>query len=340
LAGITGRRRAVAVVNGTAALQVCFVLAGVQPGDEVMCPSLTFVATANAIRHCGATPHFIDVCPRRMGLSPAALESRLKKIAVVGPGGVVNRETGNRIAAVCVMHCFGHPADLNGIRQACDAYGIPLIEDAAESLGSTYQGKPTGDHGMLTAVSFNGNKILTTGGGGAILTDDESLADAAKHLTTTAKVPHPYEFTHDEVGWNYRLPNLNAALGLAQLEILEQLVDAKRDLADRYRAAFQSVDGVEFFDEPDDCRSNYWLNTLVLDDDDLAIRNEALDRLNGAGLQSRPIWRPMHSLEIYRSSPRGAMDVTESLYRRVINIPSSAILSPGWAGRVAEADLL
>ncbi len=331
LASMTGCARAVATVNGTAALQVCLHLAGVRRDDEVITPSLTFVATANAITHCGGIPHFVDVSRTRLSICPEALRARLQQITVAGPNGPVNRQTGRRIAAVCLMHCLGHPADLDAIVEVCAEYDIPLVEDAAESLGSTYRGKHTGRFGRLAAVSFNGNKILTTGGGGAILTDDNALADQAKHLTTTAKVPHAWEFQHDMVGWNYRMPNINAALGVAQIEVLPQLIAAKRALAERYRASFEECsDLADFLCEPSDSHSNYWLNTLILTRAYQSSRDDLLERLNGAGYQCRPLWNPMHKLPMYQNAPQGPLEQTEELCRRVINIPSSADLAPSW----------
>ncbi len=328
LARSTGCARAVATVNGTAALQVCLNLAGVERDDEVIAPSLTFVATANAIAHCGAVPHFVDVSTARLSICPQALKTRLEEITVAGPRGPVNRQTGRRIAALCLMHCLGHPADLDAIVEICAQYDIPLVEDAAESLGSTYRGKHTGRFGKLAAVSFNGNKILTTGGGGAILTDDAELADRAKHLTTTAKVPHAWEFQHDAIGWNYRMPNINAALGLAQLQILPQLLAAKRAVAERYQASFAELSGVaEFLCEPSDSCSNYWLNALVLSADHESSRDELLKQLNSAGYQCRPLWQPMHYLPMYVDCPSGPLAMTENLCRRLINIPSSADLA-------------
>lgn len=332
LAEKTGCRRVVATVNGTTALEVCLKLAGVCRNDEVLCPSLTFVATANAISHCSAIPHFIDVCPVRFSISASALATRLEEIALVTKNGTINRETGRRIGALCVMHCFGHPAALSDLLTVSSKFQIPLIEDAAESLGSTYQLKHTGRFGLLSATSFNGNKILTTGGGGAVLTEDVELADRARHLTSTAKLPHAYEFRHDEIGWNYRLPNLNAALGLAQLEILEQVVSAKRHLAESYRQHLELIDGIEMMREPGDSVSNYWLNAIILPETGTVdLRNEVLDVLNGSGIQSRPIWVPMHMLEMYNACPRGSLVVSESLYRRVVNIPSSPELCPAWS---------
>jgi perosamine synthetase len=326
----TGCKHAVATVNGTAALQVCLHLAGVRPGDEVICPSLTFVATANAIAHCSAVPHFVDVSEERLSIDPVQLESRLREVLAGGPDGPRNRRTGRRVAAVCVMHCFGHPADLHALLRVCRQYEIPLIEDAAESLGSIYDGQHTGCFGRLAAVSFNGNKIITTGGGGAVLTNDEGLAELAKHLTTTGKVPHAWEFNHDCVAWNYRMPNINAALGLAQLEILPQLLTAKRKLAERYRDCFADLSEAHLVTEPVDSRSNYWLNCILLAESGCAARDRVLTALDAAGFQARPVWKPMHYLPMYRDCPRGPLSVTESIYRRAVNLPSSADLSPGW----------
>ncbi|QDT12264.1 LegC family aminotransferase [Planctomycetes bacterium K23_9] len=336
LAKATGCQRAVATVNGTAALEVCFHITGVREGDEVICPSLSFVATANAISHCQAVPHFVDVSESRLSICPDALRSRLSKVAKSGADGTVNRETGRRISAICLMHCFGHPGELDDIVEICKKYDIPFIEDAAESLGSYYQGKHTGRFGKVSAVSFNGNKIITTGGGGAILTDDHELADRAKHLTTTAKVPHKWEFRHDEIAWNFRMPNVNAALGAAQLEVLPKLLNAKRELAGLYAEQFSQVDGVQMLAEPADCRSNHWLNCLMLDPNHGSARDSLLESLNRAGYQCRPVWQPMHQLDMYSGCPRGPVDQTESISRRAINIPSSADLAPGWLAEAAE----
>jgi perosamine synthetase len=323
LAKFTGARRAIAVVNGTAALHVCLHLAGVEAGDEVICPSLSFVATANAVSHAGAVPHFVDVSPGNLGLCPQALESRLKEIGRPIRGGLENRQTGRRIGAVVLMHCFGHPGSILQISGICERFSIPLVEDAAESLGSFYRGKHTGTFGLLSAVSFNGNKILTTGGGGAILTDNEILADRAKHLTTTAKLPHRWEFQHDSIAWNYRLPNINAALGLSQLEIITELLHAKRELAERYKNAFRDVAGVSFVTEQSETRSNYWLNAIRLDSNGRVSRDQVLSALNDANYQSRPLWQPLHRLPMYTNCPRTDLNNTESLYEQIINIPSS-----------------
>jgi perosamine synthetase len=327
LAQVTGAKRAVAVVNGTAALEICFRLAGVQAGEEVLCPSLTFVATANAISHCGAIPHFVDVTTDRLSICPEALRSHLKTIAKLDSAGrTINRDTGRPIAALCLMHCFGHPGEIDEIVAICDEFKLLFIEDAAESLGSYYNSKHTGRFSRLAAISFNGNKIVTTGGGGAILSDDEELADLAKHVTSTAKIPHAWEFHHDYVAWNFRMPNLNAALGVSQLEILPDILGWKRQLADRYADAFGDLAGVKFVGEPSDCRSNFWLNAVRLEGASLEDRNEVLKVLNEAGYQSRPIWEPMHQLGIYTHCPRAELPRTEQLKSEIVNIPSSADL--------------
>ncbi len=321
---VTGAKRAIAVVNGTAALHACFRLAGVGSGDEVMSPALTFIATTNAIAYCGAIPHFIDSSLTTLGMDPRALAGRLDAVAERTAAGTINRETGRRIAAVAPMHTFGHPVELDEIAAIAREWGIALVEDAAESLGSTYKGAPVGSKARLAALSFNGNKIVTTGGGGAILTDDEDLGRRAKHLTTTAKLPHKWAFIHDEVGFNYRLPNLNAALGCAQLEQLGGFLASKRKLAAAYDRAFAEVPGVRFAREPKDTASNYWLNAILLDESCAVRRDELLTALNEAGFGARPAWTLMHRLPMYAQSPRGQLGRAESIERRLINLPSSA----------------
>ena len=327
LAKVTGAKRAIAVVNGTAALEICFRLAGVKAGDEVICPSLTFVATANAISHCGATPHFVDVSTERLSICPESLRSHLKRISKVDESGrTLNRETGRPISALCLMHCFGHPGEIDQLTSICNEFNLLFIEDAAESLGSYYKSKHTGRFGKLAAISFNGNKIVTTGGGGAILSDDDHLADLAKHVTSTAKVPSAWEFHHDHIAWNFRMPNLNAALGVAQLDILREILTWKRELANRYASIFAAVPEVGFVTEPSDSVSNYWLNAIRLPGKSLEIRNSVLKILNDAGFQSRPIWEPMHQLPIYAHCPRSDLRRTEALKCEIINLPSSAFL--------------
>jgi perosamine synthetase len=324
LAEVTGARRAVAVVNGTAALHTCFRLAGVEPGDEVISPALTFIATTNAIVYCGASPHFVDSSFKTLGMDAQALGARLDAIAQRGPEGTTNRETGRRIAAIVPMHTFGHPVDMDEIVAIARHWNVPVVEDAAESLGSTYKGHAVGSQARLAALSFNGNKIVTTGGGGAILTNDEELGRRAKHITTTAKLPHKWAFVHDEIGFNYRLPNLNAALGCAQLEQLDGFLASKRRLAAAYDRAFAGVPGVAFAREPEGTTSNYWLNAILLDEAHADQRDEVLAVLNDAGFGARPAWTLMHRLPMFAANPRGDLRVAESIERRLINLPSSA----------------
>ncbi|MCL6446331.1 MAG: LegC family aminotransferase, partial [Alicyclobacillus sp.] len=264
LAEYTGIAYAMATVNGTAALHICLLLAGVEPGDEVLVPALTFVATANAVSYCGGIPHVVDCSEETLGMDPGKLADHLKEVAEIRAEGSWNRVTGRRIKAVVAMHTFGHPVDMDPLVELCTRYKLELIEDAAESLGSFYKGRHTGSWGKLSALSFNGNKIITTGGGGAILTHDESLARMAKHLTTVAKRPHRWKFVHDRIGYNYRMPNLNAALGIAQLRRLPDLVRRKRELALAYQKAFEGAVGYRWVSEPKFARSNYWMNALIL----------------------------------------------------------------------------
>ena len=327
LSRVTGAKYAVALVNGTAALHVAYLLAGIERDSEVLMPSLTFVATANAAAYCGALPHFCDVTETTLGIDPVKLDEHLAHVADRRAEGCFNRRTGRKIAAIVPMHAFGHPVEINALLDVAARWGLPVVEDAAESLGSLYQGKHTGTFGLIGVLSFNGNKIVSTGAGGAILTDDDKLAARGRHLTTTAKAPHPYEYVHDETGFNYRMPNLNAALGCGQLERLDDFVERKRRLARRYQEAFSNTEGVGIFVEPEGARSNYWLNALVLDQPDSQTRDRLLVALNEAGLQSRPVWRPMHELVMYRDCPRADLSVTENLAARIINVPSSATLA-------------
>ena len=323
LAAYTGAKCAVAVVNGTAALHVALRLAGVRPGDEVLLPALTFIATANAVTYCGAVPHFADSEARTLGLDPAAMRDYLNTIAEIRGGQCVNRTSGRVIRAVLPIHAFGHPVDIEGVLAVARDFRLALVEDAAESLGSTVGGRHTGTFGLLGTLSFNGNKTITTGGGGAIITNDADLARRAKHLTTTAKVPHRWEYQHDEIGFNYRMPNLNAALGCAQLEQLPSFLKAKRRLFEDYSAAFENVPNVHVMAEPEGCRSNYWLQTLLLDIGAATQRDSILSATNDAGLMTRPSWTLMHRLPPYEGCPRMALPVAENLIRRLINMPSS-----------------
>ena len=324
LAKFTGAKHAVAVVNGTAALQIALKLAGVQAGDEVLIPALTFVATANAVTYCAATPHFVDSEERTLGVDAAKLRDYLVIQTEQRAGQCVNRASGRVIRALVPMHTFGHPVDLDGVLALARDFNLALVEDAAESLGSTYHGQHTGTFGLLGTLSFNGNKTVTTGGGGAILTNDATLARHAKHLTTTAKLPHAWEFQHDEIGYNYRLPNLNAALGCAQLEQLPSMLAAKRELFARYQSACAQVTGVTLMAEPAHCRSNYWLQTLLLDAEQAGQRDKVLAATNAATYMTRPAWILMHELPPFKNCPRMDLAMAQSLSQRLINIPSSS----------------
>jgi len=322
MAAYVGSQRAVATVNGTAALHMALKLVGVLPGDLVITQPLTFVATCNAIAYCGAEPIFIDVDRTTLGLSPKALEQWLDEYAYIDADGVCRTLTDNKNVRACVpMHTFGHPADLDGLVDVCVRWNIALVEDAAESLGSLYKGRHTGTFGSVGVLSFNGNKIITTGGGGMILTD-EVVGARAKHLTTTAKIPHPYEYVHDEIGYNYRLPNINAALGCAQLESLESFISAKRALAARYADYFNSSD-LYFVREPEACKSNYWLNAVICQD--RAQRDELLKTTNESGVMTRPIWALMNRLPFHHGARAGELPNAHWLEERVVNIPSSVI---------------
>ncbi|UED80925.1 LegC family aminotransferase [Lysinibacillus sp. CD3-6] len=323
LAKFVGVKRAVAVVNGTAALHIALKVAGVKAEDEVLMPSLTFIATANAVSYLGAVPHFIDVSLNTLGVDADKLQIYIEKIGKIQNNQLYNRETGRRISALVPMHTFGHAVDVEGLLKVCEMYNLTLVEDAAESLGSYYKGKHTGGFGKVSALSFNGNKIMTTGGGGAIVTNDDAIADYAKHITTTAKIPHRWAYEHDEIGFNYRLPNLNAALGCAQLEKLPMFIQQKRELTKHYEQWLGNLDGVHLFKEPANTKSNYWLQTILLDE--RFNRDEVLDFLNEQGVMSRPIWTPMHHLAIYQNCPKSDLSVTEQLNRSVINIPSTPI---------------
>lgn len=326
LSRLTGAASAAAVVNGTSALQICLKQAGVKPGDEVLIPALTFVATANAVCYCDAIPHLVDSNMDSLGVDADKLDSYLKEATKVRNGICHNKQTGRPIRALVVVHTFGHPVDIDRILRVCGDYELKLIEDAAESLGSYYKNIHTGKFGKLAALSFNGNKIVTTGGGGAILTDDEELYREVKHLTTTAKLPHRWAFMHDEVGYNYRMPNINAALGCAQLEQINRFLSLKRALSEEYKKAFTGMPGIRFFTEPSYAKSNYWLNTLILSEDNTLLRDFVLEETNRQGILTRPAWTLMSQLPMFQSCPRMDLSTAESLERRIINIPSSAKL--------------
>jgi perosamine synthetase len=326
LADFTGAKKAVAIVNGTCALHLVLLLAGVKPDEEVIVPALSFVATANAVVHAGAVPHFVDSEVATMGMDPDKLAEHFANLAELREDGCYNRQTGRRIAAVVPMHAFGHPVRLVELLQVTEQYRLPVIEDAAESLGSHYREKHTGVFGRAGVLSFNGNKIITTGGGGAIITNDEALARRAKHVSTTAKRSHPWEFFHDEVGFNYRMPNLNAALGCAQLEHLADFLDRKRRLAERYRVAFAELDEVTFMSEPEGTRSNYWLCTLLLSESAAPCLGRVLQATHNAGFLTRPAWKLLSDLPMFQTQPRGDLSTASNLARRLVSLPSSVTL--------------
>ena len=326
LSEFTGASHVVAVANGTVALQVALRLAGVEIGDEVLVPTLTFVATANAVCHVGAVPHFADAEVSTLGLDPDVLEEYLAQIVEIRGGRPINRYTGRRLAAVIPMHVFGHAMRIDRLLEVAGKYRITVVEDAAESLGTSFGGQHTGTFGLLGTLSFNGNKIITTGGGGAIMTNDPILGKRAKHLTTTAKQPHPWRFFHDEVAYNFRMPNLNAALGCAQLECLPRFVEQKRCLAARYRSAFKTTQGISFVDEPSGSKSNFWLNAVRINSGGTVIRDSLLEIANQSGYQCRPAWDLMHTLPMFSNNPSANLSVSEELAASLINLPSSAKL--------------
>ncbi|ELC3155730.1 LegC family aminotransferase [Vibrio harveyi] len=318
----TGTAKAVATVNGTAALHAALYVADVQRGDLVITQALTFVATCNALYHMGAEPVFVDVSPVSLGLCPKAVDAFLEENAEVTDVGCIHKKTGRRIKAVVPMHTFGHPVELDELVAVCLKWNITLVEDAAESLGSFYKGKHTGTIGDFGAVSFNGNKIITTGGGGMVLCKTQELGARTKHVTTTAKVPHPYEFFHDEPGFNYRMPNLNAALGCAQMEVIQQYLKQKRLLAEGYKNFFKGTD-FNFVTEPEYAKSNYWLNAIVCPDKES--REEVLACTNGSSVMTRPIWQLMHRLPMFENAIRGDLTYSEFIEAHVINLPSTPV---------------
>lgn len=321
---ITGAKYAVAIVNGTSALHIALKLAGVKAGDEVLSQALTFVATANAISYEKAIPHFIDVDEDTMGMSPVALRKRLELISVMKEGKCYNKETGARISCCVPMHTFGFPVRIDEIVTICNEFNIAVVEDAAESLGSYYKNQHTGTSGLLGTFSFNGNKTVTCGGGGAVVTNNEDVARRAKHLTTTAKMPHKWEYAHDSIAYNYRMPNINAALACAQLEQLERFIENKRETASLYADFFKGSVDPSFINEPDNALSNFWLNAVRFPDRDK--RDNFLQFANDNNVMSRPIWKLMNSLVMFNNAPFGDLSVSEQLEDTIINIPSSVRL--------------
>lgn len=326
LANYTGSKYVIAVVNGTSALHISLIVSGVKPQDEVIVPAISFVATANAVKYCGATPHFVDIEKKTLGMDPISLKEWLNKVSVIKNGLCINKKTNNIIRAIVPMHTFGHPCRIEEIKKIANEFSLILIEDAAESLGSFYKSKHTGTFGKLGTLSFNGNKIITTGGGGAILTNSKILAKKAKHLTTTAKVPHKWEYVHDLVGYNYRLPNLNAALGCAQLESLNKFINLKRKLTEVYKKVFEKFENIDLFLEPKNSFSNYWLQSIILNNKIKNQRNEILNDLNSLNIMCRPIWKPLHKLIPYKNCPRSSLPNVNELEKKIINLPSSSTI--------------
>ncbi len=324
MAAYTGAKKAVVCVSGTNALHMAMMLVGVERDDEVLTQALTFIATCNAVSYIGAHPVFIDVDMETLGLSPKAVKAWLEKNAELKNGGCYNKKTGRRVKACIPMHTFGHPVKIDELVQICNEWHLELVEDAAESIGSLYKGQHTGTFGKVGAISFNGNKTITTGGGGMLLFQDEELGKLAKHLTTQAKVPHRWAFVHDHIGYNYRMPNINAALGCAQLENLDRYVENKRETAQIYADFFKNIPDITFFTEPENCRSNYWLNVVMLKGK--AAQQEFLEYTNDHGVMTRPVWELMNRLEMFKQCETDGLKNTEWLADRIVNIPSSVRL--------------
>lgn len=324
IAAYTGAKKAVVCVSGTNALHMAMMLVGVQRDDEVLTQALTFIATCNAISYIGAHPVFIDVDMETLGLSPKAVQTWLEKNAELKNNICYNKKTGRRVKACVPMHTFGHPVKIDELVQICNEWHIELVEDAAESIGSLYKGQHTGTFGKVGAISFNGNKTITTGGGGMLLFQDEELGKLAKHLTTQAKVPHRWAFVHDHIGYNYRMPNINAALGCAQLENLDRYIENKRETAQIYTNFFKNIPDITFFTEPENCRSNYWLNVIILKDK--IAQQEFLEYTNDHGVMTRPVWELMNRLDMFQHCESDGLKNTEWLADRIVNIPSSVRL--------------
>lgn len=326
LAEFTGAKRAVAVVNGTTAIQIALKVSGVKPEEEVLIPTLTFIGTANAVHHHGASIHFVDSENETLGIDPYALRAWLKEIGDMTSSGLINRKTKKRIKALLPVHIYGNPCKIEELQSIASEFKLILIEDSAESLGSYCKNKHTGTFGLCGTLSFNGNKIITTGGGGAILTDNDELADYAKHITTTAKKKHPFKYLHDEVGFNFRLPNINAAIGCAQLEQIEMFLKAKRNLTKKYHELFSKIPGIRLLLEAEGNSSNYWLQTIILDDNLVDKQDDILIALNNAGIFARPAWQLLHKSIPYKNCFRAPLSNVEKLERKLINLPSSVKL--------------
>ncbi|NOX34960.1 MAG: LegC family aminotransferase [Deltaproteobacteria bacterium] len=323
LAEFTGSKHAIASVNGTCALHISLLMGGVKNGDEVLVPALTFVATANAVTYCNAIPHFVDSNPVNLGIDIKKLERYLQQDTETINKTLINKKTQRPIRAIVPVHLFGTPVDMDPLEKLCRRFNLAIIEDAAESLGSYYKGRHTGNFGLCGALSFNGNKTITTGGGGAILCNNSTIAKKVKHLTTTARVNNKLNYFHDQTGFNYRMPNINAALGCAQIEQLPEFLKKKRKLAQKYIKAFDGIKGASVLNEPDYAKNNFWLNTLVLDKPDRELLQTILERTNNTGIQTRPVWTLLNKLPMYKKCPSMSLTCAKALKDRVINIPSS-----------------
>jgi len=317
----------ISTVSGTAALHIALLALGLKPNEEVLVPALTFVATTNAISYCGAIPHLVDSCEENLGIDVEKLNEYLKKNTQLNSNGqLVNKNTGNLVKGIIPVHIFGHAVDMKPLCELATQYHLWILEDAAESLGSLYENSYTGTLGTIGVTSFNGNKIITTGGGGAVLVKDPELAKRIRHLSTTAKVAHPWEFWHDEVGYNYRMPGVNAAIGCAQLRKLQRFLENKRKLASAYQDIFKDFDEITYFKEPHYCKSNYWLNAILLKEEYKQQKDLILEHLNQHKIFSRGVWVPMHKLPAFGKTPRMDLNTAENLYDRIINLPSSPSL--------------
>jgi len=329
LAAYCGVKHAISVSSGTAALHMALMATGVKEGEEVLMPALTFVAVANAVSYLRGVPHFVDSDQKTLGIDPVKLESYLSTIAEKNnKGECINKTTGKCIAAIVPVHVFGHPCDMDEIERIAAGYNIAVVTDSAESLGTEYKGRPAASCGKISVLSFNGNKTVTTGGGGAVLTDDDDLAVWLRHITTTAKIEHPWRYIHDETGYNVRMPNINAALGCAGMEEVDSILESKRTLAQHYKEVFSDMEDLRFFKEPDFAKSNYWLNALLLDDDRIGDLDTLLRVTNESGIMTRPVWDLMNTLPMYKNCPSMALEAAENLVGRLINIPSGPFLVP------------
>jgi perosamine synthetase len=323
VADYTGSPFAIACANGTSALHIALLMAGVKPDTEVITQSLTFVATINAIRYCQAQPVFLDIDDKTLGLSVSALQTWLSKFALKKSDGIYNKRSGKKISACLPMHTFGLPLQIDALTETCENFGIPLVEDAAEAIGSFYKNQHCGTFGQIGIISFNGNKLITTGGGGIILTANAQLASQIRHLTTQAKIPHPWHFEHDQIGYNYRMPNINAAIGLAQLETIQPLLQSKRKIAKAYSDFFSGKE-TRFIEEPELSHSNYWLNAVLFKNQ--TERDKFLEYANDMQVQARPPWRPVHGLPMFKNFQKDELKVTQAMADRIANLPSSPII--------------